>query len=297
MNRRHFLKASAVAAATAGLKDQVLGSTRGDSVAIKKAVKYGMVKEGKTILEKFQLVKELGFDGIEMNSPSSLDRDEVVAARNETGLVIHGVVDSKHWKDTLSDPDAKVRVRGIAALKTALSDAKRYGGDTVLLVPGRVTKKVSYDQVYERSQAEIRKALPLAAQLGIKIALENVWNDFLLSPLEAARYIDEFESPWIGWYLDVGNIVNYGWPEHWVRILGKRIFKLDAKGFSRAKRNNEGLWKGFNVPIGGGDCDWPAVLEALKEIGWSGWVTAEVRGGDRVRLAQIHARMTKVLAG
>ena len=143
-----------------------------------------------------------------------------------------------------------------------LRDGKRYGASSVLLVPAVVNKEVSYDDAYKRSQAEIRKAIPLAEELGVKIAIENVWNHFLLSPLEAARYVDEFNSPAVGWHFDVGNILNYGWPEQWIRILGPRIQKLHIKEFSRKKRDSQGLWKGFDVKLLEGDNNWPAVMKA-----------------------------------
>jgi hexulose-6-phosphate isomerase len=162
-------------------------------------------------------------------------------------------------------------------------------------VPAVVNAEVGYDQAWERSSEEIARVLPRAAELGVAIAIENVWNQFLLSPLEAARYIDQFESPSIGFHFDVGNVVNYGWPQQWVRILGSRILKLDIKEFSRAKRDREGLWKGFEVEIGDGDCGWPAVVAALDEVGYRGWATAEVGGGDAARLADIARRMRRVL--
>ena len=161
---------------------------------------------------------------------------------------------------------------------------------------GIVNQEISYADAYKRTQDEIRKALPLAAELGIKIAFENVWNMFLLSPLEMAKYIDEFESPWVGSYFDIGNIVNYGWPEQWIRILGKRILKLDVKEYSRKIRDKEGPGAGFKAELGEGDVDWPAVLAALDEIGYRGWGTAEVAGGDRERLAEVSRRMDQVLA-
>lgn len=261
----------------------------------KKAVKIGMVAGDLSLVEKFKLLKELGYDGVELDSPNSLARDEVLGARDESGLPIHGVVDSAHWKDHLGHPDPAVRARGIEALKTAIRDSHTYGGNSVLLVPAVVNAEVSYAEAYTRSQAAIREALPLAEELGIRIALENVWNHFLLSPLETARYLDELDSPMCGAYFDVGNVVNYGWPEQWIRILGKRIVKLDIKEYSRTRRNNEGLWKGFDVPIGEGDCNWPEVCRALEEIGFRGWATAEVPGGDRAQLADIAARMDRVL--
>ena len=217
-------------------------------------------------------------------------------SRDEVGLPIHGVVDSVHWRDTLSHPDPAVRERGLAGLQTALRDSKLFGGTTVLLVPAVVNKEVSYADAYTRSQAEIRKAIPLAEELGIKIALENVWNNFLLSPLEEARYIDEFNTPIVGAYFDVGNVLRYGWPEHWIGTLGNRILKVDIKEYSRKKQDEEGLRKGFDVELLEGDCDWPTVMSALREVGYAGWGTAEIPGGDRQRLQAIAGRMDRIFA-
>lgn len=267
---------------------------RSDRVAIRKALKFDMIEEDLPVLGKFELVQEIGFDGMEMSSPNDLDNDEVVAARDATGLPIHGVVDSVHWDKTLSDPDASVREEGLAGLETALRDANVYGASTALLVPAVVTASVSYEDAYRRSQAEIRKVLPLAEELGIRIAIENVWNQFLYSPLEFARYIDEFESPWIGAYFDIGNVVNFGWPEQWIRILGDRILKLDVKEYSRDVRDSDGPFAGFRVPLGEGSIDWAAVRVALADIGYDGWATAEVSGGDRSRLEEISAGMDRV---
>lgn len=299
LDRRDFIKVAGVTAgalaATGVLTGDLLAGGGEVRAPIRKAVKIGMVGEGETLLDKFRLVKELGFDGIELDSPNGLSLEEVIAARDESGLPIHGVVDSVHWGKPLSHPDAKVRDEGRAGLETALRDAKAYGASSVLLVPAVVNRDISYADAYRRSQEEIRKVLPLAEELGIKIAFENVWNGFLLSPLEAARYVDEFESASVGWYFDVGNIVNFGWPHHWIEVLGPRILKLDIKEFSRKRRNDEGLWKGFGVEIGDGDCDWPQVRAALDAIGFAGWATAEVGGGKRDRLADIAARMDRVL--
>ena len=292
MKRRAFMKAGALSAAALALG---AGAWPARTGTVRKAVKFGMVQEELSIAEKFELLKSLGFDGVEMDSPSDLDRDEVVAARDATGLPIHGVVDSVHWQKTLSHPDAAVRAEGLAGLMTALDDAHAYGASTVLLVPAVVNKEVSYADAYTRSQAEIRKAVPRSAELGVKIAFENVWNHFLLSPLECARYVDEFESDQVGWYFDVGNVVNYGWPEHWIRTLGHRILKLDIKEYSRGKRDQEGPYAGFRVPLGEGDCDWRAVNEALVDIGYEGWATAEIAGGDRTRLQEIARRMDRIL--
>lgn len=294
MNRRTFFKTGTMGAAGATLAAGTL-TWDASRVTIKKAVKFGMVQEDLSILEKFKLLKSLGFDGVEMDSPSTLDRGEVLRARDETGLPIHGVVDSVHWQKTLSDNSPAVRAEGVDGLTTAIEDASVYGASTVLLVPAVVNKEVSYEEAYRRSQKEIRSVLPLARKYGVKIAIENVWNMFLLSPMECARYIDEFESDQIGWYFDVGNVVNYGWPEHWIRILGHRILKLDIKEYSRAIRDQEGPYAGFRVKLGEGDCDWPAVTQALADIGYEGWATAEVAGGDTARLREIARRMDRIL--
>ncbi len=294
-NRRTFLKSVALGAATLAL-DSRARADAGRKRAIKKSLKFGMIGEGATVKEKFAVARECGFDGVEMDSPSGLDLGEVLAAKAETGIEIPGVVDSVHWRDTLSDPDASVRARGREALVTALSDCRKLGGTTVLLVPAVVNAKVSYADAYARSQEEIRKVLPAARESGVKIAIENVWNGFLLSPLEAARYVDELGTEVVGWYFDVGNIVNFGWPRHWIEALGTRIVKLDVKEYSRKRRDAEGLWKGFEAEIGEGDCDWPDTMKALDAVSYSGWASAEVAGGGRERLADVAARMDRVLS-
>jgi hexulose-6-phosphate isomerase len=296
LDRREFLKTSCAVASAATLAGQAATALTAEvsDRKLKKAVKLSMVQGSAPLVEKFKMLKELGFDGIDIDQ--RVEHDDVRRAREETGLIVHGVVDYDHWKLPLSHPDPKVRAQGLEVLKTSLRDSKAYGGTTVLLVVGIVNKEISYADAWQRTQAEIRKALPLAQELGIKIAFENVWNMFLLSPLEFARYVDEFESPWVGAYFDIGNVVNYGWPEQWIRILGKRILKVDVKEYSRGIRDQKGPGAGFNVELGDGDCDWPAVLAALDEVGYRGWGTAEVRGGDRERLAEISRRMDYVLA-
>lgn len=295
MDRRKFIFMSLAGTAGAGLAAK-LGAVPPPVPRLRKALKFTMVNVEGSVAEKFALVRDLGFDGIEMESPNDLEAAEVREASESTGLPIHGVVDSVHWESTLSDPDPSVRSAGVDGLRTALRDAQAYGASTVLLVPAVVNERVSYDDAYRRSQDEIRKVLPEAEALGVRIAIENVWNNFLLSPIETARYIDEFESEWMGAYFDVGNVVNFGWPEQWIRILGPRILKLDVKEYSRAKRDQEGPYAGFRVPLGEGDVDWPEVLGALDDVEFSGWATAEIPGGDRARLEEIARRMNRVLA-
>lgn len=294
MDRRTFI-AGTLAAGALGLTRRTHAQPAGVKRDIRLSLKYGMIGVGDTVIEKFAAARDAGFDGVELDSPNDLAAQDVLDAMRATGMAVPGVVGSRHWSHPLSSPDAAIREVGLEALEQGIRDCKAYGGTTVLLVPAVVNSQIAYDEAYKRSQEEIRKVLPLAEQTGVKIAIENVWNNFLLSPMEAARYIDEFESDAIGWYFDVGNIVNYGYPAQWARILGRRILKLDIKGFSRSKRDSEGLWKGFSVEIGEDDCDWPGVMRELDKIGYNGWASAEVGGGGAERLADITRRMRSVL--
>jgi len=300
MNRREFVQTGVGALALTALAPGALAADRQATAAagpgrnIKKGIMWATVGVKGSVLEKMKAIKEAGFEGTEMMS--HMDQEEVLRARDETGLIIPSVCGRDHWDQPLSDPDPKVRAEGLEALKQTLRDAKRYGASSVLLVPGVVSKEVSYADAYKRSQAEIRKAVPLAEELGVKIAIENVWNHFLLSPLEAVRYVDEFKSPAVGWHFDVGNILIYGWPEQWIRILGSRIQKLHIKEFSRKKCNDEGLWKGFDVKLLEGDNDWPAVMKAVDEVGYHGWAMTEQGGGDSPEgLKDLRERLEKIL--
>jgi hexulose-6-phosphate isomerase len=299
LTRRDFLKVSTAALAATTLDATPLGSRVSAAPAnkrgLRKGVSLGMIQGNQSILDKFKLLKDLGFDGIELDYPNGPDKQQILEARDATGIAIGNIIDSIHWNQTLSDPDPAVRARGLAGLEQALRDAKELGCPAVLLVPAVVNQKVSYAEAYTRSQAEIQKALPLAGELGVKIAIENVWNHFLLSPLEAARYVDEFKSPSVGWHFDVGNVVIYGWPEQWVRILNRRIVTLHIKEFSRERANKEGLRKGFDVELLEGDNNWPAVMQAIDQVGFHGWSIAEIPGGDAARLKYIAARMDRIL--
>jgi hexulose-6-phosphate isomerase len=240
-----------------------------------------------SLLGTFQLLKEAGFEGVELTSPNELDLSDVLSARDKTGLTIHGVSGSRHWQDTLSDPDPRVVARGMAAIRREFADCKAYGGTTVLVVPAVVNRKVSYRDAYKRSQQNIRELIPDAEKFGIKIAIEEVWNKFLLSPLEFARYLDEFDSPWVGAYFDVGNVVEFGYPEEWIRELGKRILKVHIKEYKKEKR--------FGYRLGEGEIDWAAVRSALGQAGYTGWVTAEVGLGDLDEMKDVVRRMNDLL--
>lgn len=226
-----------------------------------------------SVLDKFKLLAAAGFHGAEV--PSAMDQEEILAAMKTTGLKVPSIVVATHWAKPLTDPSTEVRAVGLEGLRQALRDAKAYGAKSVLLVPGRVTKDVSYADAYTRSQEEIAKALPLAESLGVIIAIENVWNQFLLSPLEAVRYVDSFKSKWVRWHFDVGNVVTFGFPDQWIKILGERIVQVHVKEYSRKLRDTKGPYAGFQVDLMEGDSDWPAVMAALDRIHYSGWLITE----------------------
>jgi L-ribulose-5-phosphate 3-epimerase len=262
---------------------------------LKKGIMWGSVGVGKTIMEKFLAVKAAGFDGVEVMS--HLDRTEVLNAKAATGLIIPSVCGSNHWKFPLSDPDPAIREQGVAAMKVSLEDAAAYGADTVLLVPGRVSETVSYNDCWTRSVEEIKKIVPLAVNLKVKIGLENVWNNFLISPMEAASYVDQFRSPFVGFYFDCGNVLVYGWPEQWIKILGKRLAKVHIKEFSRKIADKQGKGAGFGVKLLEGDVNWSAVMKALDETGYTGWTTIEQPGGDTPEgLKDLCDRLIKIQA-
>ncbi len=299
MNRREFLKSAALVTGAAVLAPRVMQANE-KGHRILKSIKFQMLNEPKlSLVDKFKLLHDLGFDGVELNSPGGVDKKAARDASEKTGFPIHGAVNSVHWKTRLSDPDPAVRKKSLEALKTAIRDVHFCGGSAVLLVPGVVgnPETENHDQVWERSIEGIRKALPLASKLGIHILIENVWNGFLYDPKgdanqtaePIAKYLDEIGSPWVGSYFDIGNHQRYGNPADWIRTLGKRIVKLDAKGYSR----KEGKFH----KIGAGDVDWADVRKALADIGFTGWSTAETGGGDRKRIKEVSERMDKYLLG
>lgn len=301
MLRRDFIASASLLAgglASAPLfgKSESLSATS-EMPRLKKGLGFGMIQEEIPLLDKLKLVKDLGFDGVEFNSPVDVDLKELVAAKEKTELLFPSTVNKDHWAKPLSDPDPSVREFIINSITKSLEETKELGGDTVLVVPGVVNDKVSYETAYNTALESIRRLIPAVERTGVKIGLENVWNNFIISPLEAKQLVDTINHPLIGFYFDIGNILRYGWPEHWIETLNKRIVKLHIKEFSRKKMNDEGLWKGFEVELTEGDIDWKAVMDSLRKANYHGeWMTAEVRGGDRKRLAQISEQMDRIIA-
>lgn len=293
--RRDLLRTTAGLAAIAGLarvgrgEDPAAKPAAARGAPLKKAVKYAMIRLDGSVEDRFRLAADCGFAGVELDSPLEIDRAAVVAASKTTGVEVHGVIDSIHWQTRFSDPDPDVRARAVAALRGAIADAKTYGASTVLVVPGAVrdAEKENKAQVWERSQKEIAKCLPDAKDAGVRIAVEVVWNDFLTTPEDLNRYVDEFQDPAVGAYFDCSNMIKYGVPPaEWIRRIGKRLLKVDFKGYSKSKG-----W----VAIGEGDEDWPAVIEALAHVGYAGWFTAEVEAGGREHLLDVSKRMDRIL--
>lgn len=293
MNRRTFLHTALASAALTAIGRSQQASSK---APLKLGINLAMVSGKASVADKFKMVRDAGFQGIELNRPDAIDIGEILKAKEASGLEIAGVTCSTHWGKPLTHQDPAVREQGMRGLKLALQEAGEVGCPRLLLVPGVVSAEVSYADAYTRSQAAIKEAIPAAEKAGVKIGIENVWNQFLLSPLEAARFVDEINSPWVGWHFDIGNVVTFGWPEQWVRTLGPRIINVHVKEYSRKKRDAEGMGKGFGVELGEGDINWPEVAKALSEVGYNGWKIAEVGGGDADRLKFLFDRMTKLLS-
>jgi hexulose-6-phosphate isomerase len=287
LTRRDFVKlgGGALAAAAIGQAQAAPAKKR----EIKKAIMYATIGFKGTVLEQFRAVKAAGFEGVE--PMSHMKQDEVVKALEETGLKAASVCCNTHWGKPLSHPDEKVRREGLEGLQQALKDAKRYGATSVLLVPGVVNKEVTYDDCFKRSVALIKQALPVAKECNVKIAIENVWNDFITKPKQAIDFLDAIDSPLVGWHFDIGNVIRYGKPEEWIPVLSKRILKLHIKEFSKVK--------GFGVRFFDGDNNWPAIMAALDKAEYKGWGISEQPGNqskDAETLEDLSQRMDKVFA-
>ncbi len=286
MARRSFLKQSMALAAGVSVLN-LSGSAKGNagSAGLQKALQFGMLPRELSAADKFALARKCGFDGIEIGRMEDLNEAKrLCEPAKAAGTPIHSICYGG-WHAPLSDPDPGVRERGLDGMKTALKCANAIGATTVLLVPAVVTESVSYADAYKRSQECIRKLLPTAEEMQVVIAVENVWNKFLLSPLEFARYVDEFESPWLRAYFDIGNVILFGFSQDWIRTLGKRIVRIHLKDFKR----NGYQW----VNLLDGDVNWPQVRRALDDIGYKGFLTTELPGGDENYLTDLSGRIDR----
>jgi L-ribulose-5-phosphate 3-epimerase len=289
--RRVFLGKAAALSALSVLRPD-LAAAGGNP---KKAVLISMLPKERSYRERFQMAVDAGFAGIEMQTVTDAgEAAEIKEAAARTGLVIHSVMNSAHWKYPLSSDDADVVGKSVAGMETSLRNAKLWGAGAVLLVPAVVNPQTAYRDAWTRSQRVIReRILPLAEELKVSVAVEEVWNKFLLSPLEFARYVDELASPWLKAYFDVGNVLLYGYPQDWIRTLGPRIVRVHLKDFRVDREKGLFEWKN----LGEGDLDWVEVRRAFAEIGYDGWVTTEIQGGDAAYLKDVMARLDRFLAG
>jgi len=281
--RRQILAAAPLVAAAAAAPARL---------PIRKAVEFSMLPGKIPVLDRFQMAREAGFEAIECPTmPDAAAAEEVLAASRKAQLPIHSVMNQEHWRSPLSSADKAVVEKSMEGMRTSLRNAKLWGADTVLLVPAVVNPETSYAQAWERSQRQIRQLIPLAEEAKVIIGIEEVWNKFLLSPLEFARYVDEFNSPWIRAYFDIGNVAIQAYPQDWIRTLGKRIVKVHVKDFSFKKRLAE------FTPLLEGEIDWRAVHAALADIGYQGTATVELSGGDAAYLKEVNTRFEKILTG
>lgn len=284
MNRRTFIGSSCGAALAA--------ATPVPRLPVRKAVLLSMLPASMSIGERFQLAHDAGFEEVECGTtPDQAQAEELLNAAKAAKVRIHSVMNSDHWKYPLSSPDPAVVDKCVAGMETSLRNAKLWGCDTVLLVPAVVNPEVSYKDAWERSQRQIKKMIPLASELKVIIAVEEVWNKFLLSPIEFARYVDDFKSPWVKAYFDVGNVVLYGYPQDWIRTLGNRIVKLHLKDF----RFRKGVTEWVNLQEG--DIDWKQIYAALREINYKGSATVELKGGDADYIKDVSRRVDSILTG
>ena len=304
LDRRNFLAAGAASLAGAG----VLGTSR-DALAqadesnrvvtppsgkrILLSCKLGMIpatSEDESLAGRLARAAEAGFDGVDLDEAGQFTPEQARDAVRESGVFVHNAINHAHWEKTLTSPDEAVRAAGRANIEHCLRVSHAAGGSGVLIVVG-VAKDGAADVVEERCRQEIKKLIPLAASLGQMILIENVWNQMFYNhdapPEQTAtqfvKFIDSFNSPWVGMYYDIGNHWKYGQPGEWIREFGRRCVKLDVKGYSRAKND----W----TEITEGDLPWDQVRKALDEIGFAGWATAEVGGGDVKRLTTVREQM------
>ena len=300
MQRRNFIRNTILATGALSLSGNEIfaGSVASSLPAaanFKKSIMWGTVGMEGSILDKCKAVKAAGFQGIEPNS--HMNRKEVIDATKATGLAITDVCCSTHGNKPMSHPDAATRQEGFEGAVVALEDAAAYGTDAILLISGRVNETVSYDEAWERSVEGVRKLIPVAEKLKVRICIENVWNNFLLSPLEACRYVDQFNTPYVKFYFDCGNILAYGWPEQWIRILGDRIYRVHIKEYSKQIADQQGRSAGFRAPLTEGDVNWAKVMELLRNSYKQEWLTTE-QGSNRTpeELRDLSARFDKILS-
>jgi L-ribulose-5-phosphate 3-epimerase len=290
-SRRDFLKLTVAGAAAGALPAEVSAAHASpERLALEKGLVLGMLPKQFSYADRFKMARDTGFQVVQApTTPDPREAEAIKKAADGAGIHIDSVMNMAHWKYPLSSSDPAAVGKSLEGMRTSLHNAHLWGAEVVLLVPAVVNAQTTYRQAWTRSQQQIRKLIPLAEQLKVVIAIEEVWNKFLLSPLEMAAYIDQFKSPWIKSWFDVGNVVLYGYPQDWIQTLGKRIVKLHLKDFKRSKDCYS--WEN----LGDGDVMWPAVRSALQSIGYSGSAICELDGGDEAYLHDVSQRIDRLL--
>lgn len=261
--------------------------------------KLGMIAkkaDGKdlTLVERLRLAAAAGFDGVDFDEAGNYTVEQARDAVRESGVFVHNAINHAHWGQRLTSPKEEERLTGRNNIAHCLRVSHAAGGSAVLIVVGRGDDGPA-DEIDERARQEIKKLIPLAASLGQMILFENVWNKMHYdhdappeqSPERFIRFVDSFNSPWVGMYYDIGNHWKYGQPREWLKAFGRRAVKLDVKGFSRAQN------KFVDITSPDDDLPWGEVQQGLKEIGFTGWTTAEVGGGGLERLTTVRQQMQK----
>lgn len=310
-SRRRFLgRATAAAAGLAAVQagssslaaqpaDAIIRPPEGKPLLL--ACKLGMIAKDAggsplSLVQRLRMAAQAGFDGVDFDEAGSFTVEEARAAVRESGVFVHNAINHDHWQQRLTSAVQAERDQGRQNLEHCVRLSHACGGSGVLLVIGRATDG-PMAEIEERARQEIRKVLPLASALGQMILIENVGNGMGYDPEGGAdqgpqhfiRFIDSFQSPWVGMYYDIGNHWRYGQPGEWIRSFGHRCVKLDIKGRSRT------IQKGVELSSEQDDVPWEQVRRALKDIGYTGWATAEVRGGDLDRLTTVRQQMEKAL--
>ena len=251
-----------------------------------------MLPKELSYLDRFKMSVELGYPEMEARTvDTTAEARQIKDAADKAGLRIHSVMNQAHWGFPVSSPIPEEVDASVAGMEASLEQAELYGADTVLLVPAVVRNDTTYEQAWERSQKVIReRILPAAEKVDIVVAVEEVWNKFLLTSRDFCQYIDEFDHPLMKAYFDVGNIVHYGVPEHWIRAIGDRIVKVHLKDYSRKTG-----FVNLGDPESGG-VNWSEVRKAFDEIGYHGAATLELRAGDRAYLDDLGKRVDRLLS-
>jgi L-ribulose-5-phosphate 3-epimerase len=236
---------------------------------MKKGICLGCLPKEWPLEEQLALAARAGYHGVEINGlPDAASRDAARRAAEKVGIELPSIMGGGHWQYPLSSADEEVRQRGLQSMRESVDTAVAVGASVVLVVPAVINDTQLYSHAYERSVQSMRELAPYAAERGIRLGVENVWNRFILTPREMRQYLDELDAPNVGLYFDCGNILNYGYPQTWIRELGDRIIKVHVKDFDASTRQFRHLLQG--------SVNWPEVRRALSEVGYDDYLTVEL---------------------